>query len=119
MTGKKSAIAPDFQKRLERIDAHVIRPEEYEDAPELTDEQLAAADIHEGGKLVRRGRPPSPTTRKKAIKLRIDPSVLAAWRASGAGWQTRMTKTLARAAPRSSASGRVKKPGAAAKKSRA
>ena len=63
MTGRKSPIAPDLQKRLKRIDAHVIRPEEYEEAPEWTDEEIAAADLHEGGKLIRRGRgrPPSPT----------------------------------------------------------
>lgn len=48
---RNSAIATDL-KRL----AHRVQPEEYEDAPELTDDQLAAADLHEGGKLIRRGR---------------------------------------------------------------
>jgi uncharacterized protein (DUF4415 family) len=93
MPKNKNAIATD----LKRLDAHVVQPHEYEDAPELTDTQLAAADVHEGGKLIRRGRPPSPT-RKQSVKLRIDPDVLAVWRASGPGWQTRINDTLKRAA---------------------
>ena len=46
--------------------------------------------------LARRGRPPgssSPST-KQAVKLRLDPDVLAALRASGAGWQTRVNAIL-------------------------
>jgi uncharacterized protein (DUF4415 family) len=90
MPRNKNAIATD----LKRLDAHVVQPSEYEDAPELTDEQLARADLHEGGKLIRRGRPPSPTTRKRPVKLRVDPNVLAVYRASGPGWQTRMAAVL-------------------------
>jgi hypothetical protein len=41
---------------LKKLDAHVISPEEYEEMPEWTDAQIAAADLHEGGKLIRRGR---------------------------------------------------------------
>ena len=93
MPKNKSVTATD----LKRLDAHVVQPHEYEDAPELTDAQLVAADVHEGGKLIRRGRPPSPT-RKQSVKLRIDPDVLAIWRASGPGWQTRINDTLKRAA---------------------
>jgi hypothetical protein len=39
-----------------RFDAHVITPEEYAEAPEWTDEQIARADLHEGGKLIRKGK---------------------------------------------------------------
>jgi hypothetical protein len=38
---------------LKRVDAHVIQPKEYEDAPELTDEQLARSKAHIGGIPVR------------------------------------------------------------------
>lgn len=31
-------------------------PDEYEDAPEWTDAQIAEADLYEGGRLIRRGR---------------------------------------------------------------
>lgn len=30
---------------LKRLDEHVVQPGEYHDAPELTDAQLAAADV--------------------------------------------------------------------------
>ena len=46
--------------------------------------------------LARRGRPPGSiaTTTKQAVKLRLDPDVLAALRASGVGWQTRVNAIL-------------------------
>jgi uncharacterized protein (DUF4415 family) len=46
--------------------------------------------------LARRGRPPGSVaaTTKQAVKLRLDPDVLAALRASGAGWQTRVNAIL-------------------------
>jgi len=46
----KSAIYSDLKK----LDAHIVRPHEYDEAPELTHEQLAAADVRENGKLVRK-----------------------------------------------------------------
>jgi uncharacterized protein (DUF4415 family) len=61
---------------------------------ELTDEQLAQADHYEGGKLIRRGRPPSPETRKVAIKFRLDPDLAAKLRESGPGYQTRVNEML-------------------------
>jgi len=46
--------------------------------------------------LARRGRPPGSVaaSTKQAVKLRLDPDVLAALRASGAGWQTRVNAIL-------------------------
>jgi uncharacterized protein (DUF4415 family) len=81
---------------LKALDAHVVRPDEYVDAPELTAEQLADADLHEGGRLIRRGRPPSET-RKQPVKIRLDPDLMAALRASGPGWQTRINAVLRKA----------------------
>jgi uncharacterized protein (DUF4415 family) len=45
-----------------------------------------------------RGRPKSPNS-KVAISLRVAPEVLERWKASGAGWQTRMAESLKRHAP--------------------
>jgi uncharacterized protein (DUF4415 family) len=45
-----------------------------------------------------RGRPKSPDS-KVAISLRVAPQVLARWKASGPGWQTRMAESLKRYAP--------------------
>jgi len=82
---------------LRKVDTHVISPREYDDAPELTDEQLASARIEIGGRL--RGRPKLAKP-KEAVKLRIDADVLAHFRASGPGWQTRINAALRRIAAR-------------------
>lgn len=68
-----------------------------DDAPELTTDYFERADVYRGDKLIRRGRPPSEHP-KEAIKLRIDPDVLAYFRATGPGWQTRINDALRRAA---------------------
>ena len=43
--------------------------------------------------LVRRGRPPAAVQRPM-LSLRVDPDVLAALRATGPGWQTRINALL-------------------------
>lgn len=48
------------------------------------------------------GRPPQ-TVHKAPVTLRLDPEVLALWRASGKGWQTRAAQALAAAAPQTHA----------------
>jgi len=45
-----------------------------------------------------RGRPVLAVHRQP-ITLRLDPEVLARWRASGKGWQTRAAELLAKQAP--------------------
>ena len=64
-----------------------------DDAPELTEAFFQAADQYEGATLQPRGRPIAATT-KEPVKLRLDADVLAALRASGDGWQTRINDTL-------------------------
>lgn len=78
---------------LARVDAHEIQPHEYEELPELTDEMIAGADTYIGERLVRRGRPPSASP-KQLVSLRLDPDVLAGFRATGAGWQSRINAVL-------------------------
>ena len=73
---------------------------ESDDAPELTREFFRTADLYEGEKLVRRGRPPAGERSKEAVKLRLSPDVLDHFRAGGPGWQTRMNATLERAVAR-------------------
>ncbi len=56
-----------------------------------------AERIHTPDQIIaRRGRPPGSVaaSTKQAVKLRLDPDVLAALRASGAGWQTRVNAIL-------------------------
>ena len=64
-----------------------------EDAPELTAAFFKQADRYEGTTLKSRGRPKAAVT-KEPVKLRLDADVLAALRASGEGWQTRINDAL-------------------------
>jgi uncharacterized protein (DUF4415 family) len=89
MNEKLNATPRDWSK----FDAHVITAEEYEELPELTDEQLDKADLYDGGKLIRRGRPKADRT-KKAVTIRYSPEVIEAFKATGRGWQTRIDNAL-------------------------
>jgi uncharacterized protein (DUF4415 family) len=47
--------------------------------------------------LRRRGRPPEGDAPKVQVTLRLDPAVIAHFKAAGEGWQTRINETLAKA----------------------
>ena len=64
-----------------------------DDAPEITEQWVSEADLYQGEKLLRRGRPKSLVT-KEPVKIRLDADVLVALRATGEGWQTRINDTL-------------------------
>ena len=64
-----------------------------DDAPELTEAFFQTADRYDGATPKPRGRPKAEIT-KEAVKLRLDADVLAALRASGDGWQTRINDAL-------------------------
>lgn len=68
-----------------------------DDAPELDDAWFEQADHLKGPALVRRGRPRSSNP-KQAITLRLDADLLAFYRATGPGWQTRINAELRKAA---------------------
>lgn len=89
MTASTKPIGSDLAK----VDAHVIQPHEYDDAPEWTEEDFARADLYQGDRLIRRGRPPLARP-KEAVKIRLAPEVLDHFRAGGPGWQTRINAAL-------------------------
>ncbi|MFT4571561.1 MAG: hypothetical protein ACI8TX_003764 [Hyphomicrobiaceae bacterium] len=89
MTVKKKASRRSSNSDLARVDSHVVKPEEYEELPELTDEMLARAKVNKGG------RPVSKNPRK-LISLRLPADVIERWKATGAGWQTRMAERLSK-----------------------
>ena len=64
-----------------------------DDAPALSEAFFQTADRYDGTTRKPRGRPRAVTT-KEAVKLRLDADVLAALRASGDGWQTRINDAL-------------------------
>lgn len=84
MPVKKLSIKSDLTK----VDRHRIVASEYEDAPQLSAEQLAGATVK------RRGRPPIDVTAKKLVTLRIDDDVQTAYRKTGQGWQARINADL-------------------------
>jgi uncharacterized protein (DUF4415 family) len=79
------------------------------DNPELTEEDFARMrpagdvlppDLYANLTKNKRGRPKSDAT-KVPVTLRVDPDTLAAYKATGAGWQTRMNEALRKGKPRS------------------
>jgi uncharacterized protein (DUF4415 family) len=76
-----------------------------DDAPELTDDFFERAQISIGEKIIRPangtltkpGRPKLAAP-KKSVHLRLSPDVLAYFRKTGPGWQTRIDEALRKAA---------------------
>jgi|SRR5665213_2351594 len=100
MTGKRRNTAQSLKRvgsDMKKVDAYVLGPQDYEEIPELTDDWFKRADLYEGGRLIRRGRPPSANP-KKSTSLRLDADVLAYYRRSGRGWQSRINAALRKAA---------------------
>jgi uncharacterized protein (DUF4415 family) len=64
-----------------------------DDAPELSADWFARADLMKGGKIVRRGRPKG-SGEKELISLRLDKKALAAYRATGPNWQVRINDAV-------------------------
>jgi uncharacterized protein (DUF4415 family) len=89
MTAKKRASRRALGSNLKSVDAHLIQPNEYLDAPELTDEMLARMVVK------KRGRPLAANPRK-LLSLRLPADVIARWKATGPGWQTRMADRLSK-----------------------
>ena len=81
------------------MSAKLIKPAPEEDAaiaadpdaaPELSDAWFARAAAQKGGR-------PKLEHPKEAINIRLDADVLAHFRASGAGWQSRINDALRKA----------------------
>ncbi|NDE89918.1 MAG: hypothetical protein EB059_02075 [Alphaproteobacteria bacterium] len=64
-----------------------------DDVPELTAEWFRSADLYDGDRLIRRGRP-AGTAKKKSTTVRFDEDVLLHFRKMGKGWQTKMNEAL-------------------------
>jgi uncharacterized protein (DUF4415 family) len=96
MSGKKRATGSDLKK----VDAYILRKEDYDEIPELTEEDFNRGLWHKGGVLMPhgpRGRPKSKNP-KQPVSLRLDADVLAHFRRAGRGWQSRINAVLRKAA---------------------
>ena len=72
-----------------------------DEAPPLDREWFERAEIREGERLVRPARAvgrPRKAAPKQAVNIRLDPEVLAHFRATGPGWQSRINEALRKAA---------------------
>ena len=74
---------------LGKVDSHVVRPHEYEEIPDLTEEALTHAVVKKGGR-------PISANPRKLISIRLPANVIERWRATGPGWQTRMAERLSK-----------------------
>jgi uncharacterized protein (DUF4415 family) len=84
-------------------------PDDYDPTPILTDEEIkelrpAREFFAEHGLEMPKplGRPKAERT-KVPVTMRLDPDVLAFYKATGPGWQTRMGEVLAKAMDKKSA----------------
>jgi uncharacterized protein (DUF4415 family) len=87
----------DMARKKSGIKSKWVDPD---DAPELTEEWFERAEIREGDRIIRPariGRPKSESP-KEAVNIRLDPDVLAYFRATGPGWQSRINADLRKAA---------------------
>ncbi|WP_375413917.1 BrnA antitoxin family protein [uncultured Bradyrhizobium sp.] len=89
MPEKSKNFSSSLRKRKPWVDP--------DDAPEWTDDMVARAEVRDGGRIIRRGRPPLGAKAKGVVTIRLDADVLDSYRALGAGWQTRINADLRRA----------------------
>ena len=99
MPAKKKGSASKPGSDLRRVDAHRIKRHEYEELPELTAAMVARAKVNKGGR-------PKLANPKQLITLRLPADVIARWRATGPGWQTRMAARISESSPRSRSTNR-------------
>lgn len=71
-----------------------------DDAPELDEDFFARAELVKDGKVIQRGRPPLGAQPKTSVTLRLDAEIVAAYRRTGAGWQSRINADLRKTAKR-------------------
>ncbi len=93
MQGKKSAGAAKSGSKSRPAFGKMLT-DNADDAPELLPEFFRRAEIVVDGRVVQAGRPPLGDRPKNSVTLRLDADVLASYRATGAGWQTRLNADL-------------------------
>jgi uncharacterized protein (DUF4415 family) len=89
MAANKNASRRTLKSDLARVDAHVVSAKEYRELPQLTSDMLARATVKKGGR-------PRSLNPRKLISLRLPADVIARWKATGPGWQTRMAERLSK-----------------------
>ena len=86
---KKRVSPRTLKSDLAKVDAHVNRPHEYKDLPEITEQALSRAVVNKGGR-------PRSSNPRKLISIRLPIDVIERWKATGPGWQTRIAERLSK-----------------------
>ena len=86
---KKLVSRRTLKSDLRKVDAHIIRPHEYKELPELSVGALSRAVVNKGGR-------PRSANPRKLISIRLPVDVIEQWKATGPGWQTRMANRLSK-----------------------
>lgn len=86
---RKPASRRTLKSDLAKVDAHAIRPHEYKELPELTEQSLSRAVVNKGGR-------PRSANPRKLISIRLPVDVIERWKATGPGWQTRIAERLSK-----------------------
>lgn len=91
MNASKSVSVRTLKSDLKRVDSHKTKASEYKELPELTDAMLKRGTVRRAGR-------PVATNPRRQVTIRLPETVLAKWKATGPGWQTRMAELLSKRA---------------------
>lgn len=91
MTESKPTTEPKLSSDLNKVDAYVLGPVDYDEVPELDDDWFDQAVLH-FNRMPLEPRPDGMT--KTEVCMNLDSDVVAFFKAAGADWQTRINWTL-------------------------
>ena len=89
MPAKRTASRRSLGSDLKKVDTTPIKRAHYRELPALTEEMSARGEIRRAGR-------PRATHPRVQLTIRLPADVLARWKATGPGWQTRMAERLSR-----------------------
>lgn len=96
MNGNKRNTASSLGSDLAKVDAYKNKPADYDELPEITDEDIARARFKIGDVEVERPHPSSGSVRQAQVPVELDEDLVDRFRATGPGWQTRLNAALRR-----------------------
>lgn len=95
---KNAKSLTDWERVRRAYDSNAPIPYDPEDGPYNPNDEAATEAWLSKAVVIRPGqRGPQRAPTKKQVSLRLSPEVLAHFRATGKGWQTRIDDTLRRA----------------------